>query len=310
MSVRAFAFWFFTFLLTLAFLTSYNAVAQGLPANGQARTEPSPEPSPEPTPVPSHKAPKQFLLDVLSDQKAIWTTPFHLKGGDAKWIAPLGVSTAILLSTDRNTAAELAEGGGHSTRLRWSRNVSQLGTAYTAGGIAAAFYLYGRSRHNARARETGLLSAEALINTGLVTQALKLVTSRPRPLADNGRGDFFDGGSSFPSGHSTTAWTLATVVAMEYHDRPLVKWGAYGLATAVSISRYTGRNHFLSDVLVGSALGYGIGRYVYRTHHDRSHDVESNRNVTPRKHSRLIPLIAPVYSRSAHAYGAQLSWPL
>ncbi|MGH9931960.1 MAG: phosphatase PAP2 family protein [Pyrinomonadaceae bacterium] len=58
------------------------------------------------------------------------------------------------------------------------------------------------------------------------------------------------------------------MIAREYgHHRPLVQVGAYGLATAVSLSRYTGRNHFLSDVLVGSAMGYGIGRYVYHKHH-------------------------------------------
>ena len=310
MRVRLLVFWSFTFLLSLSFLTSNIAAAQSVPGDNRAVAEPSPEPSPKPPPTPAPRQAKQLFLDVLSDQKAIWIAPFHLKRGDARWIAPLGVSTAILLSTDRNTAAELAEGRGHSTRLRWSRDISQMGTAYTAGGIAAAFYLYGRSAHNARAQETGLLSAEALIDTGLVTEALKLASNRPRPLADKGRGDFLDGGNSFPSGHSTTAWTLATVVAMEYHDRPLVKWSAYGLATAVSISRYTGRNHFLSDVLVGSALGYGIGRYVYKTHHDRSLDGDRNKGRAPQKHSRLIPMITPIYSHGARAYGAQLNWPL
>jgi membrane-associated phospholipid phosphatase len=310
MTVRLLVFCCSTVLLTLVFLTSIDAAAQSVPVESSAVAEPSPEPSPKPTPVPAPKPAKQFLLDVLQDQKAIWLSPFHLRGGDAKWIAPLGVSTAILLSTDRNTAAELGEGGGHSTRLRWSRNISQAGAAYTAGGVAAAFYFYGCSKYKARARETGLLAAEALVDTAMVTEALKLVSNRPRPLADSGRGDFLDGGNSFPSGHSSTAWTLATVVAMEYHDRPLIKWSAYGLATAVSISRYTGRNHFLSDVLVGSALGYGIGRYVYKTHHDRSLDGDDHRNVASPKHTRLIPLIAPIYSRSAHAYGAQLNWPL
>ena len=38
----------------------------------------------------------------------------------------------------------------------------------------------------------------------------------------------------------------------------------------MGIARFTGRNHFLSDVLVGSALGYGIGRYVYKTYHNPS----------------------------------------
>lgn len=308
--MNAFSFYRCVLFLSLAFLPSNYTVAQSVSPNREAAAKPSPEPSPEASPTPTAKPAKQFLLNVLDDQKAIWLSPFHLKGGDAKWIAPLGISSAILLSTDRHTAAELAEGGGHSTRLRWSRNVSQLGTAYTAGGVAAAFYLYGRARHNARARETGLLSAEALIDTGLVTEALKLASGRTRPLHEDGRGDFFDSGNSFPSGHSTTAWTLATVIAKEYKHRPLVKWGAYGLAAAVSVSRYTGRNHFLSDVLVGSAIGYGIGNYVYKAHHDRSLDTDAGAIRAPRKHSRLIPFVAPIYSRSAHVYGAALNWPL
>jgi membrane-associated phospholipid phosphatase len=297
---------FFTLVLTLSFLSENKTQAQSTIDETGAVSEPSPSPSPKPTPA-SEPA-KKFFLNVISDQKAIWLSPFHLQGSDAKWIAPLGVSTAILLSTDRHTAAELAEGGEHPTRLRLSRDISRAGAVYTAGGIAAALYTYGRSKHDARAREAGLLGAEALINAALVFEVLKQVSNRPRPLFDRGRGDFLDGGNTFPSGHAATAWTMATIVAMEYHDRPLVKWSAYGLAAAVSISRYTGRNHFLSDVLVGSALGYGIGRYVYKTHHDRSLDGELNK--TTQRHSRLIPIVAPIYSRGGHAYGAQLNWSL
>lgn len=307
MNVRILSLFAIAFL-SLSFLTRNSATAQTAPAESGVVMQPSPEPSPKPVPAPTVKPAKQFFLDVLGDQKAIWLFPFHLTRGDAKWIAPLGLSSAILLSTDRNTAAELAEGSGHSTRLLLSKDLSRMGTLYSAGSIAAGFYLYGRSTHNARARETGLLAGEALINATLVTAALKQVSNRPRPLVDNGRGDFLDGGNSFPSGHATTSWTLATVIAMEYHDRPLVKWSAYGLATAVSISRYTSRSHFLSDVLVGSALGYGIGRYVYKTHHDRS--LAGELRGKPARHSRLIPMMAPIYSRSAHAYGAQLEWPL
>jgi membrane-associated phospholipid phosphatase len=102
------------------------------------------------------------------------------------------------------------------------------------------------------------------------------------------------------------AWSLATVVAEEYRDRPVVRFGAYGLATAVSLSRYTGHNHFLSDVLIGSAAGYGIGRYVYKTHHDPNLDGISQSK--PPTHSKLFPLIAPAYSRSARVYGLALAW--
>jgi len=85
-----------------------------------------------------------------------------------------------------------------------------------------------------------------------------------------------------------------------------VQISAYGLAAAVSLSRYTGRNHFLSDVLVGSAAGYGIGRYVYRTHHRSTTD--SDDEEESRRRSKRFPLIAPQYDRRAHDYGVALAW--
>ena len=75
------------------------------------------------------------------------------------------------------------------------------------------------------------------------------------------------------------AWSLATIVANEYRGRPMVQIAAYSLATSVGVSRFTGRNHFLSDVVVGSAIGYGIGRYVYHQHHDPKPG-EENRSKT------------------------------
>ena len=55
-------------------------------------------------------------------------------------------------------------------------------------------------------------------------------------------------------------------IAHEYHDQPLICWGAYGVAAAVSASRVTGLKHHPSDVVIGGALGFLIGRYVVRQH--------------------------------------------
>ncbi|HEV7842047.1 MAG TPA: phosphatase PAP2 family protein, partial [Pyrinomonadaceae bacterium] len=157
--------------------------------------------------------------------------------------------------------------------------------------------------------EMGLLGAEALIDSGIVAQGFKLATQRTRPREDDAGGEFFDGGNSFPSGHATSAWSLATVFAYEYgKHRPLVRVGAYGLAAAVSLSRYTGRNHFLSDVLVGSAIGYGIGRYVYRTHHDPSLDTGDGETKNSVTRSKLIPSTSPLFSRASRSYGLELAW--
>jgi membrane-associated phospholipid phosphatase len=285
------------FALILAF--SINVSAQTSAATVQPKSKVTSKPNPE----------KKFLRNLLSDQRAIWTSPFHLRGSDAKWLAPLGLSTAVLIATDRRTSGELVENGDNLNRLRFSKNISSIGSVYATAGAVGVFYLTGRATHNDRLRETGVLGAEALIDSSIVVAALKAASQRQRPPEDHTSGEFFDGGSSFPSGHAISAWSLATVVAQEYgHRRPLVQVAVYGLATAVSLSRYTGREHFLSDVLVGSALGYGIGRYVYHKHHDPALDARNagDNDYAPR--SKLFPRIVPLYNARAHAYGGRLTW--
>ena len=275
-------------------------------ARGQTSTD-GDQTKPKATPTPSLE--KKFLHNIIDDQRAIWTSPFRLHGKDAKWLAPLGLSTAALIATDRRTSGELVEHGDNLNRLRISRHVSQLGSMYSTAGLAGVLYLTGRATHNNHLRETGLLSAEALIDTGILVTALKTVSQRQRPPTDHSSGEFFDGGHSFPSGHASSAWSVATVIAQEYgHHRPLLQVAAYATASAVSLSRYTGRNHFLSDVLIGSAIGYTTGRYVYHKYHDVALDARNENQNDSLVRSKLFPRIAPLYYPRAHAYGAMATW--
>jgi membrane-associated phospholipid phosphatase len=269
-------------------------------------TSPTASPAASPTPRAGARPSleREFVKNIFRDQRAIWTAPFHLNHGDARWLLPVTLSSVALFATDRHTAGAIDE----DDHLAISHDISLVGSVYGVGSIAAGFYLVGRATHNARARETGLLGGEALIDGGIVSLALKNVSRRQRPRTDNASGEFFSGGNSFPSGHSIAAWSLATVVAEEYHERRAVQIAAYGLAAAVGFSRYTGRNHFLSDVLVGSAIGYGVGRYVYHTHHDAALDTDNDDSASLRTRSKLFPRISPDYDRRAHEYGVGLAW--
>ena len=261
----------------------------------------SPTPSPSPTP----SLERRFLKNVLKDQYAIWTSPFHLRSKDARLLVPLGAASAALIATDKHTAGAL---DNNKTRLRISRDVSRFGSGYAVGGTAAAFYLIGKTTKNKRAAETGILAAEALVDNGIVTQTLKFATQRQRPLVNGGNGSFFTNGNSFPSGHSSSIWSLAAVVDGEYgKKRPLVRYGVYGLAAAVSVSRFTGRNHFLSDILVGGAIGWGIGHFVYLKHHNANLDAPGGMRKTT-KLEKYFPLISPNYNARRRIYGANLKW--
>src|SRR4029077_16807104 len=103
-------------------------------------------------------------------------------------------ASAGFFSTDEQTAHLI---GNNATSVRISHDVSQLGSGYATGGAAISIYLIGCTTHNARARETGLLALEALIDTGIVTEVVKTAAQRARPLQASGEGEFFTRGSSF-----------------------------------------------------------------------------------------------------------------
>lgn len=254
------------------------------------------------TPTPTPSLEHEFFKNILSDQKAIWTAPLRLQGHDAKWAIPAGIGFMALVATDRITGDEIAES---DAPVKMSRAVSHAGSVYGLGSVAGAFYLLGRARKDDRARETGLLSAQALVNSIIVESALKGITQRGRPTIGRERSEFFEGGNSFPSGHSTQAWAVAAVVASEYKDRRAVQILAYGVATAVSVARFTGQKHYLSDVVVGSALGYTIGKYVYSTHHRKSLDTTDDDGPVSQS---WRPMITPQFNRQERAYGLSLTW--
>jgi len=257
--------------------------------------------TPKPTPTPPSLE-KEFFKNILRDQKAIWTAPLHLRKTDAIWIAPATVGALALVATDRITGDEISEAHG---LVRTSENISYAGSFYASAAAAATFYLVGRQKNDYRARETGILVGEASINGFIVATALKGISQRVRPKEGRDRSEFFDGGTSFPSGHSTQIWAVATVVANEYHDRRLVQVAAYSVASAVSVARFTAGKHYLSDVLVGSALGYGIGQYVYRKHHRKTSDLTFLDEV---EKPSIWPRITPHYNRRARQYGIALNW--
>ncbi len=205
----------------------------------------------------------EHLAQLFQDQQNIWSAPTRVRFSDATWLVPLGGITAGLFAADRQYSASLYQS---PATLSHYKNVSTAGVASLVGA-AAGLYLFSFPTHNQHWRETGFLAGEAALNSLITTEALKYSLQRARPDQGNGNGRFFTGGPSFPSEHAAVAWSIAGVIAHEYPGT-LPKMFAYGMASAVSFSRIRSRQHFPSDVLVGSTLGFLIAQSVYRRRHD------------------------------------------
>jgi hypothetical protein len=204
-----------------------------------------------------------FLKNLVSDQKAIWTSPSRLRWADGAWLFPLVAATGGFFATDRAVPPSLS---ADPKTLNHYSNFSNYGV-YSLVGAGGGLYLWSKLSHDDHQRETGILAGEAAINSFGVGTAFKYAFGRERPNQGQGLGNFFEHGVSFPSDHSAVAWSIASVIAHEYPG-PFTLIAAYGLATAVSASRVLGKQHFPSDVVVGGAIGWLIGRQIYRARHD------------------------------------------
>lgn len=236
--------------------------------------------APEPAPPPA-QAVATFPHLVVIDFQDVLGAPFHWTG--RQWehfsFAIAGIGAAALLdNTVRNH-----ERNDHS---RFSDQVAkdfeQFGQT-GAFGVMGAFYVASLAARDGRARsvgEDGLIAS--VIAGGVIGPVLKFAAGRVRPRNTDKTFEFkpFSGNSSFPSGHSTEAFTVASVISAHY-DARWVQIVSYGSAALVGFARVHHQAHFLSDVTAGAILGTVTGRTVV------------HRNEQERRKYALTPVIGP-----------------
>ena len=181
----------------------------------------------------------------VADEWRIWSSPFrsgtYTSHTVKKYGVPFALLSGALIATDRQTGDLLPNTADQAV---WSGRVSQLGAWYSLAAMAGATYLVGKIAGDDHAKEAGMLGLEALGHTQLVVFTLKQLTNRERPLDHDKHGSFWEGGTSFPSGHAASSFSVATVFAYEYRNHIVVPIAAYSVAGLVSASRVSARRHW------------------------------------------------------------------
>ena len=131
----------------------------------------------------------------------------------------------------------------------------------------ALTYGIGVIAKDTRLKNMSLATLQSFIFAEVASAGIKVLTCRERPDANSQSwlGPFatFES-TSFVSGHSTRAFALATTVASFYPEKKWIGIVSYSLATMTSLGRVISKEHWTSDVIVGAALGYFIGRGVVK----------------------------------------------
>jgi hypothetical protein len=241
--------------------------AQNLPAAPPAK--PAPAVQNQPSAPETRPCDLNALLvcvkHVAEDEKGIVLSPLHAPAGNLLWIVPFGVATGVTVHYDTEAIRDLGVNPSREDKFNKLSDYAGLYVPFAAAGVG---YAAGRVEHDDYLKETAVLSAEAMADAAILDQAMKYAIDREYPLAHNARGGLWPGGPknwpnnpSMPSEHAMNVWAFAHVVAGQYNGIA-TKSLVYGVATTVSVSRVLARQHFPSDVVVGSVFGWLIGGYV------------------------------------------------
>ena len=208
---------------------------------------------------------KQAVKRFAADQRDLWTSPIRVRPHDAKWLLLLGGTAAGLMAADHSI---MQHNTLSAANMRTSVNFSNVGLGAMVG-LGGALFLWGSRKGDDQKEEAGLLSGESAISALVATTIMGYALGRERPYADDARGDSFRAENRFPPTIPPSPGRWPAWWRTGYPGK-LTKLFAYGLASAVSVSRVTGNQHFPSDVLVGGAMGWLISRDIYDKHHDGS----------------------------------------
>ncbi len=159
-------------------------------------------------------------------------------------LSPLIVGTVGALLVHPADASLSRRLGGSAPALGRAGNI--IGGPAVAAGTLGGLLLVAPLTHNARVRATTFALFQAYAVDSVLVQGLKAATGRTRP---NGAND-----KAFPSGHTSDAFLVATVLAHDYG--PKVAVPAYAVAVLVAVARVESRDHYPSDTVAGATVGY------------------------------------------------------
>lgn len=219
-----------------------------------------------------------FVKSVGGDVAHVFSAPFRLsRRGSLRLLAFTALTAGAIAFVDEPFDEEYAREGHNAFYL--AHELAEIGQFYDevsplafTAGLSAAAFAGGLISKDQKLLTTARLLVESAVLTQLFAAGAKGVLGRSRPYTDRGARDFnffkFSSAEeykSMPSGHVSSVFAIMTVLAKQY-DHWWVQIPAYTFCAGVAFQRMESRNHWLSDTMVGGALGYWVASTL--AHHN------------------------------------------
>ena len=248
-----------------------------------------------------------LISNISNDATSFYKTsldfvqsPFHFDSRDFMMTGIIAGVTALSFTLDNSVRNVMKR--NHNTSMDNIMNVSEkLGSPQYGLALSGVLYLGGQFTQENELRKTGVILAEAVFLNGITTEVLKIVMGRSRPYNNEGNYDLDfirinDEDNSLPSGHTSTAFTIATVLSQRI-DNTFASIALYSFAGLTAVQRIYADRHWFSDVVLGAAIGTVVGLKVVKINSEYD-----NQNSSVKMN------VYPVLSNGSYGAGLMLSF--
>lgn len=220
-------------------------------------------------------AQNKYNLSQLSDESIKFIKqPFEWEKKDWIKFSAVSIGTILIMNIDQPVRDEYLKNRSYykSFPIEFGRKWGEIYTTVIFGGT---FGLYGIIQDDNSTKRIGYEIFQTAFYSGIITQFLKISIGRARPFTNNGSNfykpfTFFnDDFHSLPSGHTTLAFALSTILSENAESR-FLKIAAFIPAVLTAVSRVYQDNHWTSDVFLGAAVGYFVGEWVHKIHNENN----------------------------------------
>lgn len=187
--------------------------------------------------------------------------PFDLDKASMLKIAAASAVAVVFFANDKEIMNFAQE-----NKIEFADKIAYVGEALGSEwglGLTGAGYIIGIVLKDNKVKTMAIMATKAMLVSGLATQAIKHAVDRTRPKNSDDPYEYGQGGRSFPSGHTTQAFALATVIAESTKDQSMIiPVLAYSAAAIAGWSRVNDRAHWASDVVIGGLIGHLTAKAV------------------------------------------------
>jgi hypothetical protein len=205
-----------------------------------------------------------FTKETLYDTKYVITSPLHWDIKSWSTFTGVGVTTYEIMLEDETVNNFVQSHRNNEV----AKKCEYIGDGTIAAALVGSSWIAGELTHNYKLQKTGDLGLKSILISGLIVNCVKRIAGRSRPYSSVSSADWAgptlkEEEVSFPSGHTSTAFALASVVS-ELYDNKWIDFLAYGTAMLGGWARINDNQHWASDVFMGAVIGISVGKTVVK----------------------------------------------